>query len=152
MKTLQGRAVSTTAPSDDQLLVYNSTGVQWEPQYESGAIGITIDGGGSAITTGVKGYIRVPQACEITSATLLAKESGSIVVDVWVDSSTFPPTDADSITASAPPTLSSNDDSTDSTLTGWTPSVATGAYVGFNVDSATTVTHATLIMPCRKKF
>jgi len=67
-------------------------------------IGITIDGGGSAITTGQKGYIEVPFACTISRATTLADQSGSIVIDVWKDTyANYPPVDADSITASAPP-------------------------------------------------
>lgn len=44
--------------------------------------GITIDGGGSVITTGSKGYARVPNSGTITGYTLLAKESGDIIMDV----------------------------------------------------------------------
>jgi hypothetical protein len=110
-------------------------------------IGITIDGGGSAITTGVKGYVECPYAGTITAATLVADQSGSIVIDVWKDTyANFPPVDADSITASAPPTLSSAQKSQDTTLTGWTTSVAAGDILGFNVDSITTVTRVTLTL------
>lgn len=108
-------------------------------------LGIVIDGGGSAITTGVKGYLQCPVSGTITSNTVLADQSGSIVIDVWKDTyANYPPTDADSITASAPPTISSAVKSTDSTLTGWTTSVTAGDCFGFNVDSATTVTRVTL--------
>jgi hypothetical protein len=104
-------------------------------------VGITIDGGGSVITTGVKGYLTVPVACTITGAKLLADQSGSIVVDVWKDTyANYPPVDADSITASAPPTLSTAIKSNDTTLTGWTTSITAGDVLGFNVDSVTTVT------------
>jgi hypothetical protein len=113
----------------------------------TGIFGITIDGAGSAITTGTKGYLYVPYACTITVAELVADVSGSIVIDVWKDTAAnFPPTDADSITASAPPTLSSAQRSSDSTLTGWTVSLAAGDYLGFNVDSAATVTRVTLAL------
>jgi hypothetical protein len=108
-------------------------------------ITFVIDGGGSAITTGVKGYLEIPFACTITQATLLADVSGSIVIDVWKDTyANFPPVDAGSITASAPPTISAAVKSQDATLTGWTTSVSAGDILGFNVDSATTVTLATL--------
>lgn len=113
----------------------------------TGILGVTIDGAGSAITTGIKGYLYVPYACTITVAELAADVSGSIVIDVWKDTAAnFPPTDADSIAASAPPTLSSAQRSSDSTLTGWTVSLAAGDYLGFNVDSASTVTRVTLAL------
>lgn len=112
-----------------------------------GTVGITIDGGGSAITTGTKGYVECPFAGTIVQATVLLDQSGSIVIDVWKDTyANYPPTDADSITASAPPTVSSATKSQDSTLTGWTTSVAAGDIFGFNVDSITTATRATLIL------
>ena len=109
------------------------------------AIEFVIDGGGSAISTGVKGEIEVPFACTITAARLVADQSGSIVVDIWKDTfANFPPVDADSITASAPPTLSTAQTDEDTTLTGWTTSIAAGDWLRFNVDSATTVTRVTV--------
>ena len=113
-----------------------------------GVVGITIDGGGSAITAGVKGYIECPYAGTIVAATLLADQSGSIVIDVWKDTyANYPPTVADTITASAKPTLSSATKSQDTTLTGWTTSVSAGDIFGFNVDAlATNVTRVHLIL------
>lgn len=109
------------------------------------SLGLTIDGGGAAIATGVKGYLHVPYACTITTATLLAHESGSIVVDVWKDTyANYPPTVADTITASAKPTLSSQIKSQDTTLTGWTTNVSAGDVLGWKVDSASGVTNITL--------
>src|SRR5262245_13937178 len=110
-----------------------------------GAIGLIIDGAGAVLTTGVKGFLRVPFACTITAVTLLSTDAsataGSIVVDIWKDSySNYPPTVADTITASAKPTLSSAAKSEDTTLTGWTTSIAAGDVLGFKVDSASTVT------------
>jgi hypothetical protein len=111
-----------------------------------GQLGITIDGAGSAISTGSKGFLRVPYDCTITAAQILADQSGSIVIDVLKDTyANFPPTDpADSICASALPTLSSSQKSEDTTLTGWTTSVSKGDVLGFVVDSATTVTRVSL--------
>lgn len=108
-------------------------------------IGLVIDGGGSAITTGVKGYIQVPYDCTIVSNTLLGDQAGDLVVDVWKDTyANFPPTGGDSIAGSAKPTLSSAAKSTDVTLAGWTVQVRAGDVIGFNVDSAATITRATL--------
>jgi hypothetical protein len=85
--------------------------------------------------------LRIPFACTIRKATVLADQSGSIVVDIWKDTyGNFPPTDADSITASAPPTLSSADKSEDDTLSGWTTAIVAGNTLRFNVDSVSTVT------------
>lgn len=108
-------------------------------------ITFVIDGGGSTITTGVKGYLEIPFACTINRATALADQSGSIVVDIWKDTyANYPPVDADSITASAPVTISSATKSQDSTLTGWTTSIAAGDILGFNVDSITTCQRVTI--------
>lgn len=100
-----------------------------------------IDGGGSAITTGQKGYLEIPFACTITGWTILADQSGSIVVDVWKDTyANFPPTVADTIAGSEKPTLSSAQKNQDLTLTTWTTAVSAGDVLAFNVDSAATVT------------
>jgi hypothetical protein len=115
------------------------------------AIVFVLDGGGSVLTTGVKGDVEIPFACTITAARLLADQSGSIVVDIWKDTyANFPPTDADSITSSAPPTISSATKAEDTTLTGWTTSITAGNILRFNVDSATTVTRVTVSLTCVK--
>lgn len=108
-------------------------------------IQFVIDGGGATITTGIKGDLEVPYACTITAVRLLADQTGSIVVDIWNDTyANFPPTDADSITAAAPPTLTTAVKSQDTTLTGWDTAVGAGDILRFNVDSVTSVQRATL--------
>jgi hypothetical protein len=116
------------------------------------AVEYVIDGGGSAITTGVKGFIEVPFACTINRVTLIADQTGSIVVDIWSKAyaSNSPPTVTNTITASDLPTLSSAQTYQDSTLTGWTTSIAAGNIIGYNVNSATTVTRVTVSMKCTK--
>ncbi len=101
-----------------------------------------LDGGGVALTTGAtKAYIEVPYACTITSWQILADQSGSIVLDIWKDSyANYPPTVADTITASAKPTLTTATKATSSTLTGWTTAINAGDILEVNIDSATTVT------------
>lgn len=102
--------------------------------------GITIDGGGVAITTGIKGYLRVPKSLTIAGWEITADQAGSIVVDVWkVTYANYPPTVANTIAASAKPTLSSALKNQNLTLTGWTTTVTAGDYIGFKVDSAATV-------------
>lgn len=105
------------------------------------------DGGGSAIASSSKARDYFPRGGTITKVTLLADQSGSIVLDLWKDTyANYPPTIADTITASAKPTLSSAIKAQDSTLTGWTTSIADGDTLIVNVDSATTVTWAVLVV------
>jgi len=113
-------------------------------------VGITIDGGGSTITTGTKGYIVVPYDCTIVSSTMLADKTGSAVVDVWrctyaqFDAGATHPVSADKLTASAPPTITASTKAQDTTLTGWTKTIAAGDVIAFNVTSASSVTRINL--------
>jgi len=83
--------------------------------------------------------IQIPYACTIDSWRIIANASGSIVVDVWKAAAPTIPTVANTITGSALPTLSTQQTAASSTLTGWTTSVAANDIIGFNVNSATTV-------------
>lgn len=115
-----------------------------------GSVGIVNDGGGAVISTGNKGFLYCPYAGTITAATLIADQSGSCVIDVWKAAYPTVPTVANTITASAKPTLSSAQVGQDSTLTGWTTSVSTGDVIGFNVDSASTITRVALTLSITK--
>jgi hypothetical protein len=116
------------------------------------AIPVVIGNGVDVISTGIVGYLEVPFACTIVAVRLLAKEAGAIVVDIWKDTyANYPPTDADTITASAVPTITAtNIKSEDVTLTEWTTSIAAGNILGFNVDSVTTCTQVTLSLTVRR--
>ena len=82
---------------------------------------------------------------------MLCDQSGSIVVDVWKDTyANYPPTVADTITASAKPTVSTATKGQVTTLTGWTTSITAGDIIGFNVDSATTVQRCTISLKVTK--
>ncbi len=106
-----------------------------------------IDGGGSEISTGVKGDLLVPFGCTITKVTLLADQTGSVVIDIWKDTyANFDPTNADSITASAPPTISTAAKSQDATLTGWTTTITAEDILRFNVDSITDIQRVSIIL------
>jgi len=110
-----------------------------------GSINFVIDGGGSAITTGVKGDIEIGFDCIITSCRVLPDQSGSIVVDIWKDTyANYPPTDADTITSSTPPTVTATTKSEDTTLTSWTTTISAGNILRFNVDSCSTIERATI--------
>ena len=100
--------------------------------------GITVDGAGSAFSTGVKGFNVAQRAGTIQRVTLLSTDAAatacSVVFDVWKDTyAAYPPTVADTITASAKPTLASANKSQDATLTGWTKTVAAGDVFGYRL-------------------
>lgn len=118
-----------------------------------------IDGSGSAIATGIVGEWIVPWACTITGVTAIAAtvsgdNSGSIVVDLWNETyanySDTVPDNGDSITASAPVTISAGIKSQDTTLTGWTTALAAGSVLRFNVDSCTDVKRLEITLDLRR--
>lgn len=110
-----------------------------------GAVGIVIDGGGSVITTGVKGDLYVPFACTITASTLIADQTGSVVLNVLLSAS-YATTPTVSIVASAPPTLAAAAAAQDTTLAGWTVSVSAGSRLRVTVTSVSTITRLGLTL------
>lgn len=114
-------------------------------------IEFVIDGSGGTISTGVAGDLEIPFDCTINRVSMMADQSGSAVVDIWKDTwGNFPPTNADSITASAVPTITSATNSQDTTLTGWTTTISAGDVLRYNVDSATTITRLTVSLKVTK--
>lgn len=142
--------------STDAPIVINTTGLVFIAFPGSGVernvINSVIDGNGAAIAAGIKFDIGpIPFSGVIEEVTLLADQSGSIVVDIWKDTyANYPPTVADSITAAALPTISAAAKSQDSTLTGWTTTITAGDILRINVNSATTITRVTLGLKVRR--
>lgn len=117
------------------------------PNTRTVTVAYVIDGGGAPITTGNKGSLVLDFSGTIQSATLLADQTGSAVVEIWkTNYAGYPGSTANKITASAPPTLSSAQKSQDATLTGWTKTISAGDVLTFNVNSAATVTRVTLLL------
>ena len=111
-------------------------------------IGITIDGGTSAIAAGNKGYIIIPYEGKIKSWNIHADTSGSAVIDVW--KSTYPniPSVSESITGSDKPTLSSAQLNRNLDITAWLDlTVKAEDIIGFNLDSVDgVIKHLTLTL------
>jgi hypothetical protein len=161
-----GRAEMGTAGDDDFHFKVSADGSAWNEAIvvdrSTGRVSLpatpnhatltfVIDGGAAAIATGIKGDLEIPFACTINQVTLLADQSGSIVVDIWKDTyGSYPPTGADSITASAKPTIASAAKSQDATLTGWATAIAAGDILRFNVDSATSIQRCTVALKVTK--
>lgn len=116
-------------------------------------IGITIDGGGTVPTTGVKGYVTIPYNCTIASWTCIADQSGSASVDIWyIAGSGAPPTapnvpaSGNKISASAPVALSSAQAAAGgaSAISTWTKGLAQWGTLAFNLSAVTTCTRVTV--------
>lgn len=106
-----------------------------------------VDGGGAVIATGVVGDLWVPFGVTILGATLLADQTGSVVVDIWSDAyGAYPPTDADSITGASPPTITAGVKAQDTTLSGWTTALPGGNTLRFNIDSVSAITRLTIAL------
>lgn len=107
-------------------------------------IGITVDGAGTLLTTGAKGFKSFPVAGTIIGVRLIANAAGNIVFDILKSTYAAFPTQA-SIVASAPPTLTGVQKNEDTTLTGWTTAVAAGDIFGFSITGTPlTITRVTL--------
>jgi len=116
------------------------------------ALVFLIDGGGEAITSGVKGYLRVPFNCTIERVTLTADQVGSIRVDIWKSTyAAFPPTDAGSITGGNEPEITGSNKGEDASLTGWSTNLNEGDILAFNVDSAAGIARVTVSLQVRKR-
>ena len=111
-------------------------------------IEFVIDGGGVAITTGVKGYFRLPFAATINAWAVMADQSGSIVIDILRAPNTVPTVSM--IGAGQKPILSSQQFAA-AAPSGWTSTTfANNDWIGFNVVSVTTVTRVTVDLALAK--
>ncbi len=127
---------------DGRLLASDGTDAVWEAQY--GLIQVWLDGGGSALTTGLKLWTSpMARPGVIEAAYLDADVDGAIVVDIG-KGTTWAGAHFASICASAKPTITATGGtdltSTDTTLTGWTTAFAAGDRFSFNIDSITAFT------------
>jgi len=133
---------------DENKLYYYVTSWQEFLTTRIASIGISLDGGGEVITTGIKGFVEIPYDCILTKWTLLADQTGSIKIDIWKDTyANYPPTDADSITNGNEPEIVNSNKAQETNLSGWsTVNISAGDILVFNVDSCSSITRATLIL------
>jgi hypothetical protein len=107
-----------------------------------GAIEFVISGGGSAITTGVKGFLAVPFSATIPAWALIGDQSGSIAIDILRANAAVPVVSM--VGGGTKPNLTAAQVSAGNP-TGWTSiQINANDYLGFNVTSVTTVTQVTL--------
>lgn len=120
----------TTNPGTNEL-TFNATGGINEDSF-----GIVVDGAGTPLTTGSKGVRYIPWDCTITGWDIRSDISGSCVFDIKRSGV--------SLAGTEKPTLSAASSNSDLVLSTWTTSLLTGDVIEFIVDSASTLTRATL--------
>lgn len=112
-------------------------------------IGVAVgDPAGSALATGVLGYIVAPTACTITGWDIVV-DSGTATVDVWkIATGTAKPTVANTITAAALPAISTGTAIHSTTLTAWTTTVTANDIIGFNLTTTSGPKYVTVDVQC----
>ena len=153
------RDVDLTAVTDGYTLIYQGSTQKWKASpsaltnsFSTFIRGATWIGGGSAIappTTDVAIY--VTEDCTIQSVVLLAQGGpGNCQIDVWKSTvAGYPTTAAASICGGNKPRIVSDDNYTDTTLTGWTTTLGAGDVLTFHVESSTLLTDISLFMKLR---
>jgi hypothetical protein len=107
------------------------------------SIVLTLDGLGGTVTTGSKGYIRIPFDFTINSWSIIAVPAGTIRFDVWKTNNTVP-TAANTICGGNFPSSSSpNTFTTSSNITSWTSGGLAGDIIGWNLVSASNASFVT---------
>lgn len=112
-------------------------------------INFIIDGGGSTITTGIKGQVVVDFNCEVIEWAIIGLPVGAIAVDV--SRSTFAgfPTTSSIAGTELPTIVATNDTGEDRTIATWS-TINTGDILEFKVDSVATIERCTVALKCRK--
>jgi hypothetical protein len=111
--------------------------------------GITIDNGGSPITTGTKSGANptIPFTGTIVGWTIVSDVSGSIVIDITRAAGAVPV--ASICGTGTKPTLSNAQYASGNNFTNWTSTaINQGDVIGFKVNSVTSVTRVTLTVRC----
>jgi hypothetical protein len=112
----------------------------------TGTVGITLDGGGSAIVAGSTRSVTIPYACTISSWTLISDQSGSLSIHISTSSYANYPTLSNISGAGTSPNLSSAQKNASAPSSWATTTLSQGTIVSFVVDSAATVTWANLVL------
>jgi hypothetical protein len=112
---------------------------------------------GYTLNTGLAGYLTAPYGGTINSASMVASDTGSITVDIWLctylqfDAGVTHPVAGDSICGGNPPAITSGVKYTNASLLGWTTAFSAGNVFAFNVSSTShTISQVTLTLNVTK--
>lgn len=116
----------------------------------TGTIGVTFDGEGSTIAEGTIASVYVPYAFQLLGVDMLADDDGNIVVNIASQlRSGYTPHGFSDI-HDAPPQIASDDEFSDTTLTGYTTSFSAGTVLQFQAVGVTAFTRLTVTLTVRK--
>lgn len=146
-----GAATATTPATDDNdTSVATTAYVQGEiaglggGSNLNGSVSVTVDGGGSVLTAGTKGFVVVPHTGTVSGWSIVADQAGTITFDIEKAADGVIPTT--SITPSGKPALAGTQILRSSSTTGWT-TTSIDAFDVFEflvTGTPTNVTRATL--------
>lgn len=151
----------TKIPSQQAVKAYVDTTVIAAVTPPVRVVGLTIDGGGSVPSTGIKGAIQVDFAGTIIGWSIIADQPGTISVEVDVARDSppasppapppIPNTTTDKISASAPielddPSGVQSASGGSSEVASWNTDIQQWDVIQFNVAAVTTLTRATMYL------
>lgn len=113
--------------------------------------GFAIGDGSTALTTGQKGYTRLPLSGNITGWSIIATGSSpTCTIDIWkVASGTILPTGSNSIMGTKP-ALATGNAIASTTLTNWSTPIAANDIVGYNLDAVSNATFIQFVVTYNK--
>lgn len=143
--------VTITGATSGEALVFNGTDWVNLPVATSseGTIGITLNGFGGVIQAVDYPFLYIPFNCTINNWSLIGNTTGNLEIDIWRLNGAIP-TILDTIVAANYPNLNAQQINSDSTLTGWSVNLLAGDIIKFVVNSATTISSATLTLKITK--
>lgn len=112
-----------------------------------GSIGTSMSGGGSALATGIKGYLTVAYSGRLTGWSITSDGSSpTCTIDVWkVATGTALPAVANTIMGTKP-ALTTGNALRSTTMTSWTTTFTAGDIFGFNLDAVTSATNIVFVL------
>lgn len=110
-----------------------------------------IDGGGTVITTGLKGYVQMPFAMTLQSYGAAGTPSGSVTLDIWKTThalfdGTTHPVAGDTICGTTPITYNGTVKASGTIPGDWTTALSMGDWLAYNVNGCGTVQMLTIAL------
>lgn len=130
----------------DGTTAYNSLAYAVEPTKHH-TIGVTVDGGGSVVTTGNKGARQVNFTGTLVGVTLLANTTGSVEFEILKNTYASYPSASSSIVGTNKPAIVSSQKASITLDGGWTTSVSAGDVLRFAITGTpATITQVSIFL------
>lgn len=114
------------------------------------SFGFGADGSGGTLLVGTPTYLVMDHSGTITQWDIVGNTAGTAIFDIWKSTNQTLPTVANTIVASAKPTVGSASYATSIGLTGWGVTYSAGDIYGFNIDSIAAFTKVNLSLRANK--